>query len=97
MSRKKTPPPKNSSRTILAITVVAAVAFVGIVLVFAAQSVAPSGGTAGPKLVVDQERLDFGRVNFEKPVRAVFTLTNAGDQPLRLASTNIPVKLVEGC
>ncbi len=87
----------NYTRLITAVTVVAAVAFVVLVMFLATQFAAPSGGTGGPKLVVDQERIDFGRVAFDKRVRAIFTITNAGDQPLQLATTDIPVKLVEGC
>jgi hypothetical protein len=49
-----------------------------------------------PKLVVDQERVDFGEVPINKKVKATFKLTNVGDQPLRI--TGQPqVRVVEGC
>lgn len=53
-----------------------------------------SGGT--PRLAVDRTEADLGYRRFETPVRVVFTLTNAGDSPLRL--TEVPrVKAVAGC
>ncbi|MBI4608954.1 MAG: hypothetical protein HY726_08100 [Candidatus Rokubacteria bacterium] len=55
---------------------------------------AASGGT--PRLVVNRTEVDLGDLPFEAPARAVFTLTNAGDGLLRLASVP-PVKLLKGC
>ena len=53
-----------------------------------------SGGT--PRLVLDRETIDLGPIALGTTVRAVFTLTNAGDGPLRIA--NVPrVEVVEGC
>ena len=49
-----------------------------------------------PRLVLDQEVVDLGDLPFEAQARAVFTLTNAGDGPLRLAG--VPrVEVVKGC
>lgn len=50
----------------------------------------------GPRLAVDRQEVDFGRVPFEKSVQARFRLKNVGDQPLRLA-TGPRVEVVEGC
>jgi len=53
-----------------------------------------SGGT--PRLLVDREVVDLGYLPYEAPARAVFTLTNAGDGPLRLGPAP-PVKVLAGC
>ncbi len=55
----------------------------------------PAGGGT-PRLVVDRTEVDLGYRRFDVPVRVVFTLTNAGDGPLRLAGTP-PVRTVAGC
>jgi len=52
------------------------------------------GGT--PRLVVDRTEADLGYRRFNTPVRAVFTLANAGDGPLRLRGTP-EVILKAGC
>jgi hypothetical protein len=49
-----------------------------------------------PKLAVDREQIDFGKVPLDKAVRAEFELSNVGDQPLELVG--IPqVEVREGC
>jgi hypothetical protein len=52
--------------------------------------------TGGPRLAVDQEKIDFGPVKVEKVVKASFKLRNIGDQPLRILSEPF-VQVVEGC
>ncbi len=94
MSRKSAPRASNNNLLLL-ISVAAAIGFVALLIVFVMQTATPAG--IGPRLTVDQERIDFGRVKYEQPVRAVFTLRNTGDQPLRISETRIPTKLLEGC
>jgi uncharacterized membrane protein YphA (DoxX/SURF4 family) len=55
-------------------------------------------GSAGkaPRLSLDRERIDFGKVPLNKPVKAVFTVTNTGEGNLSLDSST-PVKVVQGC
>jgi hypothetical protein len=53
-------------------------------------------GTLGPRLVVNQERVDVGTQPFNKLVRAEFTLTNEGDRTLQLDASS-PVRVLEGC
>ena len=55
-------------------------------------------GSAGkaPRLTLDRERIDFGKVPLDKPVKAVFTVTNTGGGNLSL-DTSTPVKVVQGC
>ncbi len=82
------------------ITIASAIGFIVLLGVFVFQVMGNggrSGGSSGPRLVVDRERIDFGRVVYDKTVRAVFTIKNAGDQPLQIAERQIAVKLVEGC
>ena len=58
---------------------------------------APKEANAGtPRLVVDRTEVDLGYRRFDTPARVVFTLTNAGDAPLRL--TESPrVRVIAGC
>src|SRR5512135_3264295 len=49
-----------------------------------------------PKLTVDQEKVDLGKVPLGKPVSVAFELSNVGDKPLELQG--IPkVEVKEGC
>lgn len=49
-----------------------------------------------PRLAVDRTEVDLGYRRYDTTARVVFTLTNAGDGPLRLAETP-RVKAVQGC
>jgi len=52
--------------------------------------------TGQPRLRVDRQLVDLGAVRLGQTVEASFTLTNVGDQPLRL--TQAPyIEVVEGC
>ncbi|MBI5878211.1 MAG: DUF1573 domain-containing protein [Chloroflexi bacterium] len=56
-----------------------------------------SGGGGGtPQLSVDRERIDFGKVPFNKMVRAEFKVQNTGDGTLVLDSS-APIKILQGC
>ncbi len=69
----------------------------GVGLWIVAQPPAESGsGTLGPRLAVNQDRLDLGRLPFNQMARAEFTLTNQGDRTLRL-DASAPVRVLEGC
>jgi hypothetical protein len=51
---------------------------------------------SGPRLAVDQEKIDFGQVPVEKLVKATFQVKNVGDAPLQIL--NQPqVRVVQGC
>ena len=56
-----------------------------------------SGTAAGktPRLAVDREVIDFGKVGFEQWGRPVFQVRNEGDGNLRVQKTL--VKTIEGC
>ncbi len=75
----------------------AAVLLVAGVVAWVATSSGESGsGQLGPRLSVDQDRMDFGRVPFNKMVRAEFKLTNTGDRPLTL-DASAPIQALKGC
>jgi hypothetical protein len=52
--------------------------------------------TGGPKLSVDRDSIDFGKLPLDQPVRAEFKLKNVGDQPLAIKGEP-RVELVRGC
>ena len=52
--------------------------------------------TGKPKLAVDQDKIDFGRVPLNKPVKATFRLTDTGDKPLTLTGTP-EISVLKGC
>ncbi len=52
--------------------------------------------TGSPKLSVDRDSIDFGKVPLDQTVRAEFKLKNVGDQPLRIVGEP-RVELVKGC
>jgi len=52
--------------------------------------------TGGPKLNVDRDSIDFGKLPLDQTVRAEFKLKNVGDQPLRIVGEP-RVELVRGC
>ncbi len=67
----------------------------GLFLLFTSNS-NTAGDKTGPRLTVDREKIDFGRVPLDKTVRAEFKVTNSGDRPLTL-DTSAPVQVLEGC
>ena len=52
--------------------------------------------TGGPKLKVDRDSIDFGKLPLDIPVKAEFKLKNVGDQPLAIKGEP-RVELVKGC
>jgi hypothetical protein len=49
-----------------------------------------------PALAVDRQEVNFGKVPLDKPVKATFTLTNIGDQPLQILNQPV-VEVKQGC
>lgn len=49
-----------------------------------------------PSLKVDKENVDLGQVKLGNTVDVAFTLTNVGDQPLKLSEQPY-IEVVEGC
>ena len=60
----------------------------------ASTGTAPDGGT--PKLVVDQEQIDFGDVPMDKPVTATFKIRNEGTGTLVFSAAPY-IEVKEGC
>ena len=52
--------------------------------------------TGAPRVVVDQELVDYGEVKFDTSIETVFRVRNVGDQPLKILGEP-QVELVEGC
>jgi hypothetical protein len=52
--------------------------------------------TGGPKLSLDRDSIDFGKLPLDIPVKAEFKLKNVGDQPLAIKGAP-RVELVKGC
>lgn len=82
------------------LTLASGIGFIILLAVFLVQQGASEsvpGSIEGPRIAVDQERIDLGRVAFDKSVRAVFTIKNVGNKPLTISERQIATKLVEGC
>jgi hypothetical protein len=56
----------------------------------------PAEVTGQPKLAVDREQIDFGKVPLDIPVEATFKLSNVGDQPLQILNQPV-VEVKQGC
>ncbi len=86
---------QKSALPLIGILAAAALLLVAGVALLLSSSGDTSGKT-GPRLSVDRERIDFGRVPLDKSVRAEFTVTNTGDRPLTL-DASAPVQVLQGC
>jgi hypothetical protein len=51
---------------------------------------------AGPRVAVDREKLDFGKVKMNTPVTAAFKVKNVGSTPLQIVGQP-QVRVVQGC
>jgi hypothetical protein len=49
-----------------------------------------------PRLMVDQELVDFGEVSYGQTISVTFTLTNTGDQTLQFSEQPY-IEVLEGC
>ena len=93
--RKRVEPPPRRARWRWAVMGALAVIVLGAgTFWWQTESLGTYGGT--PRLVLDREVVELGDLPFEAPARVVFTLTNTGNGPLRIAE--VPrVKAVQGC
>jgi hypothetical protein len=103
----KTAPPtqRNAMPFRLAAPIVAGgallVIIIGVVLLAnlgrgSSGSGSPAQVTGLPKLVVDRQQIDFGKVPLDIPVKAAFKLSNVGDRPLQILNQPI-VEVKQGC
>jgi hypothetical protein len=82
---------------------IALIAFAGLALVACAGATAPKVDqgksvqpyAGGPRLALEQRSVDYGKVQFDQPVKATFTARNVGDRPLTVQK--VDVKTVQGC
>jgi hypothetical protein len=90
---KRPPAPPAGRRWVWAVA--AAGLLVGVAAFWwVSEAQKPSAGT--PRLAVDRTEVDLGDFPFDKMARAVFTLTNAGDSPLKVLDVS-PVRALQGC
>jgi hypothetical protein len=100
--KTKSPPP--TSRGFLPILLAAGAVLViiaGVLLLTnlgrgSTVSTGPSKVGGQPKLALDRQEIDFGKVPLDIPVTAVFTISNAGDAPLKILNEPV-VEVKQGC
>lgn len=92
MSKRKLKRQKKISTPLIAAMIA------GVLLIAAAIFIAfgeqDGGGT--PRLVVDQERIDYGDVAYDTPKTFTLRVTNTGDGTLRFREKPY-VQVLEGC
>jgi hypothetical protein len=96
-ARKVPPTPKRTPWLLYVGVAALALIIVGVVLLWRqpAQTGSPEQAS-GPRLALNQEKIDFGQVPVEKVVKATFQVKNVGDAPLQIL--NQPqVRVVQGC
>jgi hypothetical protein len=96
MSKRRVPKRKEDSFPLALIFVAAGLLIAASIALWFVQNGEFGAGQIGPRLAVNTERIDFGKVSFDKMVRAEFQVTNTGDRSLTLDSST-PVRVVEGC
>jgi hypothetical protein len=73
------------------------VMLIGAVLVWQmSRPAGPGDIVTSPRLVVDRDVIDLGRVRYNQHVKAAFTLGNAGGRPLTIVGQP-RVEVVKGC
>ena len=92
--RRKTAQPHRSRWHSVGLILAAAAGVAAIAFWWIQGAQTASGGT--PRLVADRTEMDLGDFPFEKMARAVFTLTNAGNGPLRILDVSA-VRALQGC
>ncbi len=98
---KATPPPKRNLLPFYLAGGALLVIVLGAVLLWNPGSRSSGAGvpaqvTGKPKLAVDREQIDFGKLPLDKTVKATFVLSNIGDQPLQILGEPV-VEVKVGC
>jgi hypothetical protein len=97
---KAAPPPQRNTLAIVAggalIVIIIGVVLLALAGRGSSGTSVPAQVTGKPKLAVDREQIDFGKVPLDKPVKATFVLSNIGDQPLALQGIPV-VEVKQGC
>ena len=104
--KANTPPPPRSRLSLRLAAPIAAVGallviIVGVVLLAtigrgSSNTGSPVQVAGRPALAVDRQKIDFGKVPLDIPVKATFQLSNAGDQPVQILSQPV-VEVKQGC
>ena len=92
MKKQKRSPQKALSAPLLALVIGGALRITAVA--FFAFGGSAGGGT--PKLVVDQEKIDYGDVHFNDGKSFTIKITNTGDGVLRFKEQPY-IEIVEGC
>lgn len=94
-SKRTTKNNLNSNLFLIGGVILLAAAALGVFALMNSGS-SSGNGSNGPRLTVDQDRIDLGKQPMNKMVRAEFQIKNAGEQVLQLDAST-PVKALEGC
>ncbi len=88
--------PRASTLPLIGMFGLAAVLLIAGIALVAGIGSNNGGARTGPRLAVNQDKLDFGRQPFDKQVHAVFQVSNTGDSPLTLDAST-PIQVIQGC
>lgn len=96
----KIPPPKRKGLPLYLAGGALLVIIIGVMLAIVGRgssgTSSPAQVTGQPKLAVDQQKIDFGKVPLDIPVKATFQLSNIGDEPLQILNQPV-VEVKQGC
>ena len=53
-------------------------------------------GASGPRMLISRDTFDYGDVKYGSTLKTVFTIRNAGGEPLQILETP-RIEVVEGC
>ena len=95
------PPPQRNLLLIVAGGALLVLVIIGVVLAAtagrgASSTSVPAQVSGKPSLVIDREKIDFGKVPLNIPIKATFKLSNVGDQPLQILNQPV-VEVKQGC
>jgi hypothetical protein len=94
VDKRKPGQPQRLSTALIAL-LIGGVLLIAAAVVFFAFGSGGNGGGA-PRLVVDQNKIDYGYVQFGKDKAFSIKVTNAGDGVLRFQEKPV-VEVLEGC
>lgn len=95
---KPAPTPERPAWLLPVVGIVTVVVLIGVVFVLSQSNQSGVAITVSgkPNVAVDKSVIDFGDVQFGKPVTAVFKVSNTGDQPLKLLQPP-HLEVLQGC